>query len=110
MSEPTGRPRGRPPGAKNKLTEQRAAAVEQMKSIIGEAIPDAFDGDAHAFLMAIYRDPSQDLKDRIDAAKSAIRYEKPALAAQTVSGPDGGPLQFTAVERYVVRPNAKEPT
>jgi hypothetical protein len=42
---------------------------------------DAFDGDAHAFLMAIYKDATQPIVSRMDAAKAAIGYEKPRLAA-----------------------------
>lgn len=47
---------------------------------VSEAIPEAFEGDAHALLMAVYKDPSRPIDLRVDAAKAAIRYEKPALA------------------------------
>jgi len=40
-----------------------------------------FKGDAHAFLMMVYKDPSLPLALRLDAAKAAIPFEKPALAA-----------------------------
>jgi hypothetical protein len=40
-----------------------------------------FAGDAHAFLMAVYKNPKLDLHTRIDAAKAAIGYEKPRLAS-----------------------------
>ncbi len=45
---------------------------------IGLAVPDAFEGDAHAFLIAIYKDPRQPIELRLEAAGKAIRYEKPA--------------------------------
>jgi hypothetical protein len=51
---------------------------------IAAAIPGAFEGDAHALLMAIYKDPAQPTELRLDAAKAAIRFEKPALASTTV--------------------------
>ena len=41
---------------------------------------DVFQGDAHAFLMMVYKDPSLPLALRLDAAKAAIPFEKPALA------------------------------
>ena len=37
-------------------------------------------GDALAFLTAIYKDQSKPDNLRLDAAKAAIRYERPALA------------------------------
>jgi hypothetical protein len=38
------------------------------------------EGDALAYLMSIYKDPTMPENLRIDAAKAAIRYERPALA------------------------------
>ena len=40
----------------------------------------AFEGDALAYLMSIYKNPAKPENLRIDAAKAAIRYERPALA------------------------------
>lgn len=84
MNIPTGRLRGRPPGSPNKRTAAIKAAVAQAAERLAAEIPDAFVGDAHAFLMAIYKDPSQPIDLRLDAAKAAIRFEKPALAAVQV--------------------------
>jgi hypothetical protein len=42
---------------------------------------DAFEGDAHALLAAVYKDPAQPMELRMEAAKAAIGYEKPRLAA-----------------------------
>jgi hypothetical protein len=81
MGERTGRPRGRPPGAKNKRTVAVEAAAKVVAAAISESLPESFAGDAHALLMTVYKDPSQDMELRLDAAKAAIRYEKPALAA-----------------------------
>lgn len=44
-------------------------------------VPGAFVGDAHAFLMAVYKDPENLLGVRIDAAKAAIAFEKPRLSS-----------------------------
>jgi hypothetical protein len=52
--------------------------------VIAGTIPDAFRGDAHALLVAIYRDPRHPLDLRLDAAKAAVRFEKPALASTTL--------------------------
>ncbi len=55
-----------------------AAAAQQIAAALGEG---AFDGDAHALLMAIYKDPKQSMQLRIEAVRAAIGYEKPRLAA-----------------------------
>lgn len=96
MTAPTGRPRGRPPGSKNKRTHAREQATAAAAEKIAEALGEAFDGDAHALLMSVYKDPAIDLERRIDAAKAAIRYEKPALATVETTGKGGEPL-FPAV-------------
>ena len=44
-------------------------------------IDGAFEGDAHTFLIAVYKDPGMPLNIRVDAAKAAIGYEKPRLNA-----------------------------
>jgi len=54
------------------------AAAEMIGTALGE---DAFDGDAHTLLMAIYRDKRLPLKSRLDAAVAAIGYEKPRLSS-----------------------------
>jgi hypothetical protein len=55
--------------------------VQEAAELIRTLIPDAFDGDSHALLMAVYKDPLQPLERRMEAAKAAIAYEKPRLAA-----------------------------
>jgi hypothetical protein len=73
---------GRPKGAKNKRTAEREQemekAAERIAGILGE---NAFEGDAHALLMAVYKDQAQPLKARLDAAIAAIGYEKPRLSS-----------------------------
>ena len=81
MGMRTGRPRGRPAGAKNKRTEEREAAVRAAAAFLEGTIDGAFEGDAHTFLIAVYKDPEMPLNVRVDAAKAAIGYEKPRLNA-----------------------------
>lgn len=75
----TGRPRGRPHGAKNKRTREVEAKVAETAERLSAVIPGAFDGDAHALLMAVYKDPSHPIQVRLDAAGKAISFEKPRL-------------------------------
>jgi hypothetical protein len=83
-----GRPKGHPKtggrrrGTPNKRTVERgkavAAAAEKIAAALGEG---AFDGDAHAFLMAVYKNDRLPVELRMDTARAAIGYEKPRLAA-----------------------------
>ena len=86
---------GRQKGTRNKRTLQHEAQMKAAAAQLSAAIPDAFEGDAHAFLMAIYKNPSVPLRERIDAAGKAIGYEKPKLSSVDSSG--------TEVKRYVAR-------
>ena len=66
---------GRPPGRKNNKT----LALEEAARQAAASIDGAFEGDAHAFLTAVYRDPAVPLEIRIMAAGKALRVDKPAL-------------------------------
>ena len=59
MGIATGRPRGRPKGAKNKRTVEREADMREMAARIGNAVGGAFEGDALAYLTSIYKDPAK---------------------------------------------------
>lgn len=89
---------GRPPGVKNKRTAEMAAAVAAAAKQIAAAIPDAFAGDAHALLMAVYKNEAHEWPLRVDAAKAAIRFEKPALNAVEHGGKDGGSIEIRIVK------------
>jgi hypothetical protein len=78
---------GRRKGSKNKKSPEHRRALEQASAKLEEAMPGVFSGDAHAFLMMIYKDPSKPLHDRINAAGKALPFEKPRL--QAVTGNDG---------------------
>jgi hypothetical protein len=68
---------GRPPGSKNKKTLELEEATQQAVA----TIDGAFEGDAHAFLQAVYKNPDVPLEIRIQAASRALRVEKPILSA-----------------------------
>lgn len=68
---------GRPKGSRNKASLALEAAAREA----AESIDEAFEGDAHAFLAAVYRNPAVPLELRIMAASRALRVEKPALSA-----------------------------
>lgn len=80
---------GRNKGTPNKRTEQRLSAMKEAAAKIEAVVPNAFKGDSHELLASIYKDPSQPLQLRLDAAKAAIAYERPRLAATQISGNPG---------------------
>ena len=68
---------GRPIGRKNDKTLALEAAARKAAASVSEG----FEGDAHAFLQAVYRNSEVPLEIRIMAAGRALRVEKPTLAA-----------------------------
>lgn len=54
--------------------------MHEVAEKIISVLPGAFEGDAHALLMMLYKDTTQPLDIRLDAAKAAIGYEKPRLS------------------------------
>jgi hypothetical protein len=68
---------GRPPGRKNNKTLELESAIRKAVA----DIDGAFEGDAHAFLQAVYKNPDVPLEIRIAAAGRALRVEKPVLSA-----------------------------
>jgi hypothetical protein len=81
MGKRTGNPRGRPKGSKNQRTREREQKVAEAAKALEGILPSAFTGDAHAYLMAVYKDTSLPVKDRRAAATAAIGYEKPRLSS-----------------------------
>jgi hypothetical protein len=72
---------GRKRGVKNKRTVALERAQAETARKIEDALgPRVFDGDAHAFLMVVYKDEPQPIDLRLQAARAAIGYEKPRLA------------------------------
>lgn len=75
--------RGRPKGSKTRRSLHPAYAKQAAKAVdasLEDTGLEPFEGDAHLFLMAVYKNPTHALPIRIDAAKSALPYEKPRLA------------------------------
>ena len=88
-SKPGERRGGRQRGTRNKLTVQRERAQAEAAARVTKGLgADAFEGDAHAFLVMLYKDASQPISVRIDAAKAALPYEKPRLASVGVAVDD----------------------
>jgi hypothetical protein len=76
---------GRPRGVKNQSTKAREAAIRDAAARMAAHMPDGYQGDAHTLLVSVYRDVSMPLDVRIDAAKAAVKYERPALQATTIT-------------------------
>ena len=88
MGKRTGKPRGRPKGSKNKASPAHVERLEQAAEQVKAILPGAFAGDAHMLMMTIYKDQSLPMDTRLDAAKAAIKFEKPALQATAVMSPE----------------------
>lgn len=81
MGKRTGNPRGRPAGSKSTRTIEREREIAEVARVIESALDKPFKGDAHTLLMTIYKDESQPVERRLDAAKAAVAYEKPRLSS-----------------------------
>jgi hypothetical protein len=98
-SRPGERRGGRQAGVKNKRTVERERSQVQAAARITKALgPGAFEGDAHALLVSVYKDSSQPIGLRVDAAKAAIGYEKPRLSVGGGNA-DGGTSRSKAQTR-----------
>ena len=88
---------GRPRGSESTATRtRRAAKLELSQKVVMQFQidhPDGFQGDSIDFLRCIYKNPTLDLLVRIDAAKAASRFERPAL--QAVLTKDVSPMPTT---------------
>lgn len=90
---------GRKKGSKATATVERLKKVATAMASVEQALPDAFKGDAHSFLIAVYKNPENPMKDRLAAAVAAIGYEKPKLQSIEHTGDEDSPLSLvTRVE------------
>ena len=71
---------GRPPGRKNNRTLELEAAARAAAA----GIDGSFEGDAHAFLASVYKNPRLPLELRILAASRPLRVEKPVPVQECV--------------------------
>lgn len=94
---------GRQKGSLNKRTVALGEATAAIAEKIGGTIEDAFEGDAHAYMMTVYKDPANETVLRLYAAKAAIRFEKPSLAAIEHTGKDGADLLPKADHRETAK-------
>jgi hypothetical protein len=92
-SKPGERRGGRQKGTRNKRSKALDDARARAEALIEGTIPGAFVGNAHALLMAIYKDPALPLHVRVDAAKAAIGYEKPRLERKSHEHDVSDPLK-----------------
>jgi hypothetical protein len=68
-------------------TERPSCLRKKGREALAEVLgANAFEGDAHSLLIAVYKDESHPIELRLEAAKAAIRFEKPALAAVDTHG------------------------
>ena len=77
---------GRPKGLRDKPTKKRRKRVptenagnRAAAALRSKGIEDIFPGDAHAFLVSVYKNGENEPGFRIDAAKAALPYERPRL-------------------------------
>lgn len=79
---------GRKKGVKNKRTRRIESAarrlLDEAKGVLGDQGAKLFEGDAHALMVLTYKNPALPLDIRMDAAKAAIRFEKPAFTQTAV--------------------------
>jgi len=92
---------GRIAGTRNKKTAEALAAQTELAAKLAAVLPGAFDGDAHALLIATYKDPAQPMELRIKAALGALPYEKPRLASVELTGNDDAPLRQVIEVRWL---------
>jgi hypothetical protein len=79
-SKPGERRGGRKKGTPNKKTaEQKAAIKAAVEKVVGR-LEEPFEGDGYAFLATVYKDTRQPIGVRLDAAKTAVAYERARLS------------------------------
>lgn len=89
---------GRKAGVKSTKNVDRMKKVEQVMAAVNEAVPNAFEGDAHAFLIAVYKNPEMTLKDRIACAVAAAPFEKPKLNSVDVTADVEARVEVSRIE------------
>ena len=98
---------GRQKGAPNKKVMALSVTMQETARKVQELLPAAFEGDAHALLMMIYKDENAPIDKRLSAATAAIGYEKNKLASIAISGDPNKPAvkHEHRVRVEIVRPS-----
>lgn len=99
---------GRPKGSRSARTLDRERNIKEAAEVLESILPNAFKGDAHAFLMAVYKDPLKPLKDRLAAATAAIGYEKPKLGSVDVKAEVDAAVEVNRIELVPIAPRHRE--
>ena len=81
----SGNPAGRKPGVRDKRLVARAAYAAEISARLGFTV-DGRPLDAHGLLCAVYAEPALPIELRVDAAKAALKVEKPVLQASSITG------------------------
>jgi hypothetical protein len=89
---------GRQKGTRNKRTEETVQRMKDAAVALDGILPESFKGDAHAFLMAVYKNETNTLKDRLAAATAAIGYEKPKLGSVDVKAEVDATVEVSRIE------------
>ena len=94
---------GRPKGVGNKNNKQKliAEAADKAHKLLGNQ-EGIFEGNALAYLMSIYKNPSYDTDVRMDAAKTAINFESSRLATTSVNHTGSLTLESLVMEAIKV--------
>jgi len=96
---------GRKRGGSNRDTRYRRRKIELVAQQIADELgDDCFEGDAHAYLMSIYKDEKIPMLFRLDAAKACLPFEKPRLASVEVKPPEEQPPLIAGVEYEIIDP------
>jgi len=94
---------GRPKGSLDRYAREKRRKMELIADQLShELAGNYFEGDAHAYLMSIYKNNTIPMPYRIDAAKACIPYEKPRLASVEVKREQEEPPLIAGIEYEII--------
>jgi hypothetical protein len=100
MNKQTQNSRGRPKGSPNRATADVRAAIAAFAEGNAHKLQDWLDRVAEGY-GGIKPDPAK----AADLYLRAIEYHIPKLARTEVTGQDGGPVEISAIQIKLVKPN-----
>jgi hypothetical protein len=100
MNKQTQNSRGRPKGSPNKATADVRAAIAAFAEGNAHKLQDWLDRVAEGY-GGVKPDPAK----AADLYLRAIEYHIPKLARTEVTGQDGGPVEISAIQIKLVKPN-----